>query len=59
MTNHEIRELREALGMTTQQFADVIGVARITVNRWESGESKPYKVFVEKMGKMRIKVISG
>jgi DNA-binding transcriptional regulator YiaG len=41
MTNHEIKELREALKLSTQQLANKIGVSRYTINRWESGESRP------------------
>ena len=41
MDNHQIKELRESLGLTTQALADKIGVTRYTINRWESGKSKP------------------
>ena len=36
-----IRNLRSKLGMTQEQFAAKIGVTFSTVNRWESGKSKP------------------
>ncbi len=47
MTNGEIKELREKLGMTTQQFADRVGVRRYTINRWERGITKPHAVFTK------------
>lgn len=37
----KIRELRSKLGMTQEQFAVKVGVTFSTVNRWESGKSKP------------------
>jgi len=36
-----IKELRAALGLTQEQFAAKVGVTFSTVNRWESGKSKP------------------
>ena len=41
MTDKEIIELRKRLKMTQQQFADAIGVDRVTVARWETGQKKP------------------
>lgn len=37
----EIKRIRQRLFLTQKEFADVIGVAFSTVNRWESGRSKP------------------
>ena len=37
----KIRELRSKLGLTQEQFAAKVGVIFSTVNRWESGKSKP------------------
>lgn len=36
-----IKELRSELGLTQEQFASKVGVTFSTVNRWESGKSKP------------------
>lgn len=36
-----IRELRAKLGLTQEQFAAKVGVTFSTVNRWESGRSRP------------------
>ena len=38
---YKIRELRSTLGLTQEQFAAKVGVTFSTVNRWESGKSKP------------------
>lgn len=37
----EIRRLRQRSFLTQQDFAEKIGVAFSTVNRWESGCAKP------------------
>ena len=36
-----IKNLRSKLGLTQEQFAVKVGVTFSTVNRWESGKSKP------------------
>lgn len=36
-----IRGLREALGLTQEEFARELGVSFTTVNRWENGHGKP------------------
>ena len=41
MEAHEITERRTALGLTQQQFADAIGVHRVTVVKWEAGRARP------------------
>lgn len=37
----KIGKLRSKLGLTQEQFAAKVGVTFSTVNRWESGKSKP------------------
>jgi len=37
----KIRRLRASLGLTQEQFAAKVGVTFSTVNRWESGKSRP------------------
>lgn len=36
----EVREVRRLWGLTQQQFADMLGVTRVTVWRWESGHKQ-------------------
>lgn len=38
MTRHELRRIREALGLSVREMARRIGVAPRTLTRWESGE---------------------
>lgn len=37
----DVKELREALGLTQEEFARMLGVSARTVSRWERGESEP------------------
>lgn len=37
----EIKKIRQRSFLTQQDFADKIGMAFSTVNRWESGRAKP------------------
>ncbi|MCL4304809.1 helix-turn-helix domain-containing protein [bacterium] len=39
-----IKQLREDLNMTQENFAHEIGVTFATVNRWENGRTTPNKV---------------
>ena len=41
MNGDGIKELRKKLGLTQQELADKIGVARVTIARWETGQKKP------------------
>ncbi len=36
-----ITAARKAAGMTQQQLADALGVAQVSVTRWERGEREP------------------
>lgn len=35
------RAIRQAAGVSQQRLADELGVGRVTVTRWESGERRP------------------
>ena len=40
MTAQELKDLRKRLGITQKQFADLIGVSKPTVERWEVSKSR-------------------
>ena len=44
-----VKELRKKLGLNQDQFAVKLGVAPYTVRRWESGQSKPSPMALEKL----------
>lgn len=41
MTGREVRRLRERLGLTQQDFASLLGLSFVSINRWEQGHSSP------------------
>jgi len=41
MNAKRIKELRQRLGMTLNQFAQLLNVSSVTVRRWESGKHAP------------------
>jgi DNA-binding protein len=38
----EIKKIRERALLTQMEFAEVVGVAFSTINRWETGKSRPH-----------------
>ena len=42
LTPAGIRRLREDSGLNRREFADLIGVAYVTVYHWEEGHTAPY-----------------
>lgn len=36
-----VRELREKLILSQQEFADLLGVSFASINRWENGKHEP------------------
>ena len=51
MINYQkaVKELRDKLIMTQQEFADYLGVSFASINRWESGTNKPTTVAKRKI----------
>lgn len=39
-----IRGIRKRMGLTQTEFAKKVGVSYATVNRWERGHTKPYRI---------------
>lgn len=49
MNPEQIRELRKSMSLTQQQFAELLGVSFVTLNRWENGQSKPSAMGISKL----------
>jgi putative transcriptional regulator len=47
--NISVKDIRQKLNMTQQEFAAYLGVAFQTVNRWETGDFKPSALATEKL----------
>lgn len=41
MDTDRLKELRDQRGLTQEQLATALGVARLTVLRWENGDTEP------------------
>jgi len=53
MKSVEITKLRKSLNKTQEEFAALIGVTFVTVNRWESGEVKPSPIARRQLERIR------
>jgi transcriptional regulator with XRE-family HTH domain len=49
---NRIAMVREARGMTQQQLASLLGIARSTVAKWESDESRPSDAMVGRLAQV-------
>lgn len=43
MQPQDIRTIRQLTGLNQTEFAKLLGVALLTVNRWEKGHTQPKK----------------
>jgi len=48
-----VRELRERLGLTQEQFAQRVGVTFGSVNRWENGKRTPQPFLIRRLLEMK------
>lgn len=53
MTGEEVRALRDFLGMTQEEMGETLGVAELTIRRWEKGYFKPSPLALEKLHQLR------
>ncbi|MBI4335000.1 MAG: helix-turn-helix domain-containing protein [Chloroflexi bacterium] len=44
--------LRKELGMTQREFAERVGVTRVTVNRWDNGRAQPSELAVKAISRL-------
>jgi superfamily II DNA or RNA helicase len=49
MTPERIRSLRKSLNLTQQQFAELLEVSFVTLNRWENGQTRPSAMGIQKL----------
>ncbi|MBI3016037.1 MAG: helix-turn-helix transcriptional regulator [Candidatus Tectomicrobia bacterium] len=48
-----IKELRQRLDLTQEQFAQTVGVTYSTVNHWENGKRVPLPFLVKRLLEMK------
>lgn len=51
-----VRELRQRLDLTQEQFAQKVGVTYSTVNHWENGKRVPLPFLIKRLLEMRHKL---
>ncbi len=51
--SNEVKKLRERLILDQQEFADVMGVDKGTVSRWEREKQRPKAVHLRRMARLR------
>ncbi len=49
MDSKRVRNLRKALKLTQEEFAQVLGVARESVARWEANMAKPRGLSIKRL----------
>ncbi len=54
MNGAHIKQLREDLGLTQEEFAHRLGVTLCTVNRWENNRSLPSRLAKQQLEKISI-----
>lgn len=47
-----IRELRQLLGLTQEQFGLQVGVSYETINRWENGKMQPSPLALRQLARL-------
>ncbi|MDF9542670.1 helix-turn-helix domain-containing protein [Bacillus cereus] len=49
MRSQDITQIRQLAGLSQTQFAKLLGVSRLTVNKWERGHAQPKKESIKKI----------
>lgn len=52
MDGRKIRKIRKALGLTQEEFADRLGVAFVTLNRWENHHNTPSALAIQQLERL-------
>jgi len=52
----DIKKLRKELGLTQVEFAERLGVASMTVKRWEAGTARPSQLALRQLCRLARKV---
>jgi len=55
MTPEEIKKIRQATGLTQEDFAHELGTSVATINRWENGRNQPGRMAVRLLKQMEEK----
>lgn len=53
----QIKDLRQRLQLTQEQFAQLLGVSVQTVQRWEQGVRKPSRLALQAINNLKLKEV--
>ena len=53
MEGEQIKKLRIKLGISQEKLAHLLGVTKLTVNRWENGKSKPSPLAIDSLERLK------
>lgn len=56
MKPERVKEIREAMGLTQEDFAHKLGTSVSTVNRWENGKNRPGRMATRLLEMMADKI---
>lgn len=52
-----VKQLRERMALTQEQFARAVGVTFSTVNQWENGHRKPQPYLLKRLTEMEAELL--
>lgn len=50
----DIKAFRKKCNLTQQELSELLGVSNISLSKWENGQTKPRKYYLEKLKKMKL-----
>jgi DNA-binding transcriptional regulator YiaG len=56
MNSSIVKEIRQSLGFTQEEFAHHLGVTLCTVSRWETGKTTPSRLAIRQIQQLTIRM---
>lgn len=56
MNSSIVKEIRQSLGLTQEEFAHQLGVTLCTVSRWETGKTTPSRLAIRQIQQLTIRM---
>lgn len=53
MNPEDIKSIRLSLGVTQEKFAHLLGTTVVSVCRWESGKTKPSRLYIKELKELK------
>ena len=54
MESGRVKEIRQSLGLTQEEFAHQLGVTLCTVSRWETGKTTPSRLAIKQIQQLTV-----